>query len=137
VGVSSWMFSYSPQDSIGTRRDTMVTSGEFKIKPYILTRLTSDGQYEDFIGSEDGQSFANVDTIMWPESWWGGDPPRFDYINGIDPYSPAYWKSWANQWVGSCTGFAVSSLMAFDDTTRFREIFPMGDFQNLRELSID
>jgi Leucine-rich repeat (LRR) protein len=165
---------------------TVVTSDEFKIKPYVLTRLTPEGQYEKYEIDEDAWSFANDDTIMWPESWWGGDPPRFDYINGIDPFTMQeypflefdipiellgtetfpdwplfvsafgvdqcywdvedglyrqaaleHWKSVARYWGGSCTGFAVSSLMAFDDSSRFREAFPVGNFHNLRELSID
>ena len=164
----------------------VVTSEEFKIKYYLLTRLAPDGQYEPFILDEDGWSFANVDTTMWPESWWGGDPPRFDYVNGIDPFTNVgypkplfhvgsappgperfpdwprfvsaygtdqcfwshfwgiynlttveYWKSQLEEWGGSCFGLAVSCFMAFDDTARFREAFPVGDFQNLYDLAIN
>jgi len=60
-------------------------SGSFRIKPYLLTRLTPEGQYEPYELEEDAWSFGNENALLWPESWWGGNPPRFDYTGGDDP----------------------------------------------------
>ncbi len=62
-------------------------SGEFRIKPHRLTRLTPGGQYEPYRPDEDAWSFGDEGAVLWPPAWWGGDPPRFDYIHGVDPYT--------------------------------------------------
>ena len=94
----------------------------------------------------------------YPDDWYGvpirarstnfPDWPLFVRAFGIDPcyknlsiptYSPAavlYWKTKKlRDFIGSCFGFSVSSLLAFDFPTAFKAYFPeLGNFTNVSEL---
>ena len=50
------------------------------IKPWQLTRLNDNGDFELFQPDKDGWQFENDDFYMWPEEWW----EQFDY-QGEDP----------------------------------------------------
>ena len=67
------------------RPDVADTGADFKIKGYVLTRITNDGEYEAFRPDVHGWSFANSSFVMWPSSWWW----QFSYQSGIDPYTNA------------------------------------------------
>ncbi|MDZ7625229.1 MAG: T9SS type A sorting domain-containing protein [Ignavibacteriaceae bacterium] len=60
---------------------TFVVSGIFKIKGYVLTRLTPDGNYEAFKPSIHGWNYLN--GTLWPQTWWS----QFHYATAIDPYT--------------------------------------------------
>lgn len=70
------------QDAINL--NNFIDSDLFKIKGYILTRITSNDEYEAFSVGKHGWRFANKIKKMWPESWWM-NRREFDYANGIDP----------------------------------------------------
>jgi probable HAF family extracellular repeat protein len=152
----------------------------FKIKGYVLTRLRADGSYEAFIPNEDGWSFGNIDSNMWPPLWW----VQFNYQSGFDPitgqlypqeyfgsvlsynfpdwplfvevfttpkcyfntspspvYKPSSIQRWKDivgfTWSGACSGFSVSSLLAFCFEQDFLNQFPIGTYANLYDLQID
>jgi hypothetical protein len=57
-------------------------SALFRIKGHILTRHTAvDSSYEAYVPGEDGWSFENADSVMWPQAWWS----RFNYTDSLDP----------------------------------------------------
>jgi hypothetical protein len=56
------------------------TSGLFKIKGYVLTRIDNNGNYEKFEQGKHGWRFINTNS-MWPNFWWS----QFNYQTGIDP----------------------------------------------------
>src|SRR2546426_26470 len=56
-------------------------SGLFRIKPYALTRVKADSNYDRFLPGKDGWQFSNSSNDMWPTMWW----TQFDYENGRDP----------------------------------------------------
>jgi hypothetical protein len=58
-------------------------SDNFKIKPWQLTRVDENGNFELFEPDQDGWSFCNCGFNIWPFSWW----QQFDYQNGTDPYT--------------------------------------------------
>lgn len=93
----------------------------------------------------------------YPEEWLGpnifADPqvfpawPTFVRAYGIEQsylsgaiYSPIAVTKWAKyhnveSWGGSCSGFAISSLQAFDNPTTFLSSYPdIQPFQNISEL---
>ncbi|MFI5253604.1 MAG: T9SS type A sorting domain-containing protein [Bacteroidota bacterium] len=158
-------------------------SAQFRIKPYVLARFNSNGDYEQFLPWIHGWRFQNSRNNMWPESWWN----QFDYANGSDPYTarrypPAftnprdldannydfpdwplfvrafginqcyrdlsavqpyspraatYWHSNKSSWGGSCFGFSISSLLAFDFPSAFAAFFPdVPSYSELYELSL-
>lgn len=71
--------------------DTFAISDSFRIKPYVLTRVDSNGDYEPYkIGptiGEDDWIFNNTEANMFPPSWYG----QFDYVNGTDPFTHSHY----------------------------------------------
>lgn len=57
-------------------------SDYFKIKPYILTRIDSSGDYYEFRKNRDQWNFWNWQPDMWPQPWY----QQFKY-RGIDPFT--------------------------------------------------
>ena len=57
------------------------TSGLFRIKGWVLTRIDNNGNYEKFEQGKHGWRFINNTSSMWPNSWW----TQFNYQTGIDP----------------------------------------------------
>ncbi len=50
----------------------------------------------------------------------------------------ARWVAMKKAWGGSCFGFAIATLLAFDDSSRFRQRFPtMPAFENLFSVPLD
>ena len=74
------------------------------IKPWQLTRIDDNGDFELFEPDQDGWSFVNDNPPMWPQPWW----QQFDYKNGIDSSTgfqyPNIWpfnkalSSWFPDW---------------------------------------
>ncbi|QQS36630.1 MAG: SBBP repeat-containing protein [Ignavibacteriales bacterium] len=58
------------------------TSGTFKIKPYLLTRLTSNGDYDAYSITRDPYQFGNDSASVWPVEFW----QNFNYY-GTDPFT--------------------------------------------------
>ena len=69
--------------------DTTVNalSNQFRIKGYILTRFTANGDYEPFDPKVHGWRFSNDQENMWPQSWF----MKFDYGIGYDPFTSRYY----------------------------------------------
>jgi hypothetical protein len=62
--------------------NNFVLSDIFRIKGYILTRITADGQYEPYTFSEDSWSYDNTSrATMWPASLY------VDYEKENDPFT--------------------------------------------------
>ena len=89
-------------------------SSVFKIKGYVLTRVTADSNYEEFLPDKDGWSFLNGNTaILWPASW----TIQFDYYSGNDPFTnsryPNYFSSiegyWFPDWPSFVGAFGTSA----------------------------
>lgn len=57
----------------------LAESKNFKIKPYIITKLDDDGNYIPY-DSTYWWGFSNNETDVWPQTYW----QNFDYT-GIDP----------------------------------------------------
>ncbi len=55
----------------------------FKIKPWQLTRVDENGEFELFEPDQDGWAFCNCGRNIWPKTWW----QQFDYQNGTDPFT--------------------------------------------------
>ncbi|RME26838.1 MAG: right-handed parallel beta-helix repeat-containing protein, partial [Candidatus Zixiibacteriota bacterium] len=68
-------------DAADSSRHAM--SAPFRIKGYVLTRLTDDSTYLPFLPYEDGWAIPNDSADMWPESWYR----RFDYDTATDPFT--------------------------------------------------
>lgn len=89
AGRFAWMvpdtFSRKCIVRISNAADTMQRreSPLFKIKPYHLTRIDNEGDYEPYSPDAFGWQFNNSASNLWPQSWWS----QFDYLNGIDPYT--------------------------------------------------
>ena len=58
-------------------------SGQFRIKPYLLTRFTPAGEFEAFDVKVHCWKFANSAANMWPQTWYD----QFNYSGGTDPYT--------------------------------------------------
>jgi len=78
-------------------------SGRFKIKEYVLTRLTATGDYEPFSPALHGWSFGNTADNLWPAVAWedylgvdqftGRRYPSYFVTNPIDA-TLSDWPSW-------------------------------------------
>lgn len=79
--------------------DPYVVSDAFKIKPYILTRVDENGNYEKYqIGpviGEDDWIFNNTEANMFPSSWYA----QFDYVNGTDPFTHSHYTYDFQSWI--------------------------------------
>jgi len=104
-------------------------SGVFKIKPWQLTRLDANGDFELYQPDEDGWGFGNRSVNMWPQSWW----QQFDYIGGTDPYTGNPYPPY----------FFTTSSIAFPDWPLFVDVFtepacyvqtPLGKWYRTRPL---
>ncbi|MBI5020537.1 MAG: T9SS type A sorting domain-containing protein [Ignavibacteriales bacterium] len=65
------------------------TSGVFKIKGYILTRLSPSGDYVPYNRFTDVWGFSNNEADMWPATWYN----RFNY-RSMDPYTGIQYSQW-------------------------------------------
>ena len=63
--------------------DSLAVSEEFRIKPYIITRVGDDGEYEAYEFDTHRWGFENNDYEVWPSTWW----TQFDYQTGIDRFT--------------------------------------------------
>ena len=84
-------------------------SGVFKIKPWQLTRLDANDNFELYEPDQDGWNFCNCTANMWPQSWW----QQFDYIGGTDPYTGFPYPPY----------FYTTSSIAFPDWPLFVDVF--------------
>ncbi len=66
----------------------LVVSDNFKIKPYIITRM-EDGEYVAYHRLTDAWNFSNDQPDMWPASWYN----QFNY-QGIDPFTGLQYSQW-------------------------------------------
>lgn len=60
----------------------LALSYTFKIKPYVLARIDSNGNYYEFRKDRDQWKFWNDTINMWPKTWY----QQFKY-RGIDPFT--------------------------------------------------
>ncbi len=58
-------------------------SREFKIKPWQLSRLDANEDFDLYVPDRNGWSFSNTGSNIWPSAWWN----QFDYQTGTDPYT--------------------------------------------------
>ena len=65
---------------ITSNADTAETD-TFKVKGYVLTRMTAEGHYERFTSGRHGWKFLN--GTLWPQAWWS----QFQYSTAVDPYT--------------------------------------------------
>lgn len=65
--------------------DEYTISDVFKIKPYRLTRVDANGDYEFYEIGQDAWNFSNYEDNMWPEPYYR----QFDYRDGMDPFTMA------------------------------------------------
>ncbi len=97
VATTESTYVWNPPDSLATSIHCMirltdaldpsvdVRSGEFTLRAYELLRAYPDGSPEPFTPANHGWRFLNSDAgTLWPRSWW---QTRFDYANGVDPYT--------------------------------------------------
>jgi probable HAF family extracellular repeat protein len=97
IPADAGSYIWSVPDSLTTRArlvlidaiagDTLALSDTFKIKGYVLTRITPDGRYEAFSPAIHGWSYQN--GSLWPQSWWS----QFHYATAIDPYTNKHYTS--------------------------------------------
>ncbi len=81
-----------------TNPNTYFTSDVFKIKPYQLTRVDANGDYEPYQIVQDAWVFANTEENMWPMDWYSD----FDYVNGEDPFTQQpYADEFSSWWVNA------------------------------------
>jgi hypothetical protein len=64
--------------------DTIRVSGQFTIKPYVISRLDENGDLELYDPEVHRWNFWNIEDHVWPEDWWKAN---FDYQLGIDRYT--------------------------------------------------
>ena len=80
-------------------QDPYAVSDPFKIKPYVLTRVDGNGDYEPYkIGptiGEDDWIFNNTEQNIFPPSWYG----QFDYVNGTDPFTHSHYTYDFQYWL--------------------------------------
>jgi len=93
IPVDTGMYIWEVPDSLLTAKarvrlteqqsnDSIAESGNFTIKPYILTRINSNGDLEAYDNIYDRWNFENSEVDMWP-AWY------YNQINysGIDPFT--------------------------------------------------
>lgn len=66
-----------------------IESEIFRIKPYVLTRVTADSVYYDYQKARDQWAFSNTDEDMWPAAWYN----QFNYT-GTDPFTGLQYSQW-------------------------------------------
>ena len=64
-----------------TEDNTQYDEKSVYIKPWQLTRLDENGDFELFEPDKNGWSFCNCPGKVWPLSWW----EQFNYYDGLDP----------------------------------------------------
>jgi hypothetical protein len=64
-----------------------IESNIFRLKPYLLTKVTSDSTYYEYRKDRDQWGFWNIDTQMFSSNWY----QQFNY-RGIDPYTNQHYS---------------------------------------------
>jgi probable HAF family extracellular repeat protein len=98
IPADSGFYIWNLPDTLTTRaklrfidtatNDTLAECDTFKIKGYVLTRMTPGGHYETFKSNTHGWNYQN--GSLWPRSWWS---PQFAYTTAIDPYTNSSYPS--------------------------------------------
>jgi formylglycine-generating enzyme required for sulfatase activity len=93
VSASADSFVWHVPDTLSSKCKLVITnlnnqldsavSSNFKIKGYVLTRFKPNGDYELFDPALHAWQFANMDSNMWPPSWYS----QFNYFFNKDPYT--------------------------------------------------
>lgn len=91
--------------------NSVALSEEFKIKPWQLSRIDENDDFELYEPDQDGWSFSNIRANQWPMTWW----QQFDYQNGTDPYTES---SYPNQ-----SPFNNAASSRFPDWPLFVDVF--------------
>lgn len=66
-----------------------IESETFRIKPYVLTRIDENGDYYEYRKNRDQWGFSNIQSDIWPASWF----IQFNY-QGIDPFTGSQYSQW-------------------------------------------
>ncbi len=91
--------------------NSVALSEVFKIKPWWLTRIDINGDFELYELDQDGWSFTNNGTNMWPTAWSN----QFNYRTGTDPLTNA---TYPNR-----TPFNTAAGSSFPDWPLFVNVF--------------
>ena len=86
-------------------------SEQFYIKPWQISRIDFNSEFELYEPDQDGWSFCNCGFNQWPSTWWN----QFDYQTGIDPFT--------NQNYLQSTPFDSASSSDFPDWPLFVDVF--------------
>ena len=131
VGEDGWRFDNSEDNMWPTS-----WWGQFNyqsgIDPYTGLEYLHE---EPFLSAQPGD-FPDwplfVETFGEEQCYW--DPVQGLYlVNALTK-----WESIKEEWGGSCSGFAISSFMAFDNKISFSNAYPdIPNFQNLNDLTVN
>src|SRR5690606_2244444 len=83
----------------------------FKIKPWWLTKIDANGDFELYELDQDGWSFTNSGTNMWPNAWSN----QFNYQTGTDPFT--------NSTYPNSAPFNIAAGSSFPDWPLFVDVF--------------
>lgn len=98
--IPDTLLSYRSKIIIENANNTeeKIESEIFRIKPYVLTRVTSDSLYYDYQKARDQWAFRNNQGDIWPSAWY----QQFDY-QGIDPFTGSQYSQWQGNFVFAST----------------------------------
>lgn len=106
--------------------DFLAESERFKMKGYILTRYTPEGDFYPYQMNADRWGFGNDSVSVWPEWWFR----RFNY-RGIDPYTQQQYSQTQGHYA-----FARADSSTFPDWISFvRTFLPVVCYWDTREAA--
>jgi hypothetical protein len=155
TGSFAWTVSGPTSDlstirvsEVGNSVPTVAASPVFSIE-YALFHQ-QNGAMTLFSMTKDAWSFTNTSNNMWPGPIWHRFPDWNMMVEAFgkdqcllgsvipNPTAIALWDLISSvvcfpsgAWNGSCTGFAITSLLAFDERDEFLKIFPWLEGQEL------
>jgi probable HAF family extracellular repeat protein len=128
VTADDGKYAWTIPDTLSTRARVLIssaadaskndTSETFKIKGYVLTRMSPQGNYIPYDFATDRWGFGNSREAVWPSTWYS----RFDY-SGIDPFTG---KSYLSGSVATAQTFRAAKSADHPDWPSFVNTFGLG-----------
>lgn len=113
----------------------------YNIDPYLKEKYDIAQFFPSWETTLPNNPYPSSSFPSWPlfvETF--GEEQAYEMVNGVRAMKPAAYNFWRgirnDRWGGSCTGFSVTSLMAFDDASLFATNYPSLPNANVHSQSI-
>lgn len=114
----------------------------YNVDPYLKNKYELTRLFPNWLTEFPTNVYPNSSFPSWElfvETF--GEEQAYEEVNGVLTMKPSAYNFWIgmrkNRWGGSCTGFSITSLMAFDNANMFAQKYPALPNANVHSQSIN